>query len=146
MIYRTKRCPRCRNVVEQSAGYADDLTNHIGSPIDVCGHCGSQYGTGRKYWSDMSSAERRKIHWLLTAGAIVGGFKVAVLLAMALGAIYVSVFGFQDDSKSTPMSNSEALRLWGLLYIIGLLYAAHRKIKSLAESKKLGTNAPHKSK
>ena len=73
-MYRTTRCPHCRQVLEYMTrtGFGD-WTEDIGNPVEMCPHCELPYRTGANYWGGMSSDEKSEFKTKL---ALIGVFAI----------------------------------------------------------------------
>lgn len=141
MVYRTSKCPTCSKVVEQFAGYDDDLNLHIGSPVAQCNHCGTQYQTGRKFWKDMTKSEKGKIYSLLILGFLVGGLKVALIVMLAVGgtcALLVKYGGFTWPEPRPSESDPLIFALCLLSLVGGYAYAIRNVVRTFRAFKQLG--------
>jgi uncharacterized C2H2 Zn-finger protein len=141
MIYTTTRCPHCGQLVEQSAGYDDDLNRRIGPPIASCPSCGKSYQTGRKYWAQMTAAEQRKIYTLQIFGGAIGGLKVALIIWMVCaGLCHLMAENGMLKRPAVPSGESDpilvALAVPSLL--VGYAYVIQSRLSALKSYKLLG--------
>jgi YgiT-type zinc finger domain-containing protein len=141
MIYRTSRCPNCKHVVSQTAGYDTDLYIHIGNPVDQCPHCGVRYLTGRKYWVEMQSVERRKIYALLWAGLLLGGLKIAVIVMLVMGFSLSAIveFGGYQWPEAALYDNTPLLVMVAIVVLLGsYIFSIRSHLGAFTALKKLG--------
>ena len=82
-IYVSSYCPHCRHRLEgpQRTGF-DDYTQDIGNPVELCPKCNRPFVTRKKYWSIMSSWERRKVYFRVYSGAVVIGIVAGMLCSV----------------------------------------------------------------